>query len=112
MFFKVYDFWQSLNGQMNFSGCLLFISHTGFKPFQCPHCKKFYRRKEILKNHIIIHAKEPFFLNNKEKYNEMMEKVKEMKHINYNYDDLDCGTKLKRKKAIFQTKTNLNKKRN
>jgi hypothetical protein len=42
----------------------------------------------------------------------MMDKVKEMKHINYNYDDLDCGTKLKRKTAIFQTKTNLNKKRN
>ena len=42
----------------------------------------------------------------------MVDKVKEMKHINYNYDDLDCGTKLKRKTAIFQTKTNLNKKRN
>ena len=42
----------------------------------------------------------------------MMDKVKEMKHINYNYDDLDCGTKFKRKKAIFLTKTNLNKKRN
>ena len=41
-----------------------------------------------------------------------MDKVKEMKHINYNYDDLDCGTKLKRKTAIFQTKTNLNKKKN
>lgn len=88
-----------------------FISHTGFKPFQCPHCKKFYRRKEILKNHIIIHEKEPFFLNNKEKYNEMIEKVKEMKHINYDYDDLDCGIKNKRKTALFQTKTNIDKKR-
>jgi len=42
----------------------------------------------------------------------MMEKIKEMKHINYNYDDLDCGTKSKRKMALFKTKINLNKKRN
>jgi len=64
------------------------ISHTGFKPFQCPHCKKFYRRKEILKNHMIIHSKEPCFKDNEEKFNEMLEKVKEMKHIKYSFDDL------------------------
>jgi hypothetical protein len=64
------------------------ISHTGFKPFQCPHCKKFYRRKEILKNHMIIHSKEPCFKENEEKFNEMLEKVKEMKHIKYNFEDM------------------------
>jgi len=69
------------------------ISHTGYKPFQCPHCKKFYRRKEILKNHIIIHAKEPCFKNNQEKFNEMMNKVKEMKHIKHTFYDMDTNYK-------------------
>ena len=69
------------------------ISHTGYKPFQCPHCKKFYRRKEILKNHIIIHAKEPCFKNNQEKFNEMMNKVKEMKHIKHTFYDMDTNCK-------------------
>ena len=71
------------------------ISHTGYKPFQCPHCKKFYRRKEILKNHIIIHSKEAFFKNNKEKFQEMMNEVKEMKHIKHNFDDFDINIKNK-----------------
>ena len=65
------------------------ISHTGYKPFQCPHCKKFYRRKEILKNHIIIHSKENFFKNNQEKFQEMLNEVKLMKHIKYNFDELE-----------------------
>ena len=65
------------------------ISHTGYKPFQCPHCKKYYRRKEILKNHIIIHSKETFFKNNQDKFQEMMNEVKQMKHIKHNLDDLD-----------------------
>ena len=69
------------------------ISHTGYKPLQCPHCKKFYRRKEILKNHIIIHAKEPCFKNNQEKFNEMMNKVKEMKHIKHTFYDMDTNYK-------------------
>ena len=37
---------------------------------------------------MIIHSKEPCFKNDEEKFNEMMEKVKEMKHIKYNFDDL------------------------
>ena len=69
------------------------ISHTGYKPFQCPHCKKYYRRKEILKNHIIIHSKETFFKNNQEKFQEMLNEVKQMKHIKYNLDDLDSISK-------------------
>jgi hypothetical protein len=69
------------------------ISHTGYKPFQCPHCKKYYRRKEILKNHIVIHSKETFFKNNKEKFEEMMNEVKKMKHIKHNLDDLDTASK-------------------
>ena len=72
------------------------ISHTGYKPFQCPHCKKFYRRKEILKNHIVIHSKETFFKNNKDKFQEMMNEVKEMKHIKHNFDDLDMNIKNKK----------------
>ena len=63
------------------------ISHTGFKPFQCPQCKKFYRRKEILKNHVIIHAKEPFFLNNKDKFQEILNNVKNMKNIIHYFDN-------------------------
>ena len=69
------------------------ISHTGYKPFQCPHCKKFYRRKEILKNHIIIHSKEAFFKDNKEKYNEILNEVIKMKHIKHNLDELETINK-------------------
>ena len=36
---------------------------------------------------MIIHSKEPCFKDNEEKFNEMLEKVKEMKHIKYNFDD-------------------------
>ena len=67
------------------------ILHTGFKPFQCPHCKKYYRRKEILKNHFIIHAKEPYFQNNQEEFQEMLNNVKTMKNILYNFDNSDLA---------------------
>ena len=69
------------------------ISHTGYKPFQCPHCKKYYRRKEILKNHIIIHSKETFFKNNQDKFQEMLNEVKQMKHFKHNLDELDTNSK-------------------
>ena len=79
-----------------------FISHTGYKPFQCPYCKKFYRRKEILKNHINIHSKELFFKENKEKFQEMVIKVKQMKHINHNFEDLNkSGRNRKNKNDII-----------
>ena len=65
------------------------ISHTGFKPFQCPHCKKFYRRKEILKNHVNIHSKEEYFLDNKEKFQEMLNEVKQMKNFHLNFEDFN-----------------------
>ena len=77
------------------------ISHTGFKPFQCPHCKKFYRRKEILKNHVIIHAKEPYFQNNKEKFQEMLNTVKKMKNILYNFDNSDSASKSSTSEGIL-----------
>ena len=69
------------------------ISHTGYKPFQCPHCKKFYRRKEILKNHIVIHSKEVYFKNNKEKYNEILNEVRQMKNIKHNFKELETISK-------------------
>ena len=81
------------------------ISHTGYKPYQCPHCKKFYRRKEILKNHIIIHSKETFFKNNKEKFQEMMNEVKEMKHIRHIFNDLDIDSKKKNDSNIIFSST-------
>ena len=62
------------------------ISHTGNKPFQCPYCKKNYRRKEILKKHIMIHSRETFFLKNKEKFQEMINEVNRMKYRNNNYN--------------------------
>ena len=37
---------------------------------------------------MIIHSKEPCFKDNEEKFNEMLEKVKDMKHIKYNLDDV------------------------
>ena len=37
---------------------------------------------------MIIHSKEPCFKENEEKFNEMLEKVKEMKHIKYNFEDM------------------------
>ena len=64
-----------------------FISHTGLKPFQCPLCHKYYRRKEILKNHFRIHKKEQLFLNNEEKYKEMMNNINMMKNKVLCFDD-------------------------
>ena len=64
-----------------------YISHTGLKPFQCPFCQKHYRRKEILKNHFEIHKKEEFFLKNKDKYKEMVDKINKMKNMVLDYDN-------------------------
>ena len=77
------------------------ISHTGFKPFQCPYCKKYYRRKEILKNHFVIHAKDPFFENNENKFQEMLNDIKEMKNIINNMDNSDSICKSTRKEKNF-----------
>ena len=84
------------------------ISHTGFKPFQCPHCKKFYRRKEILKNHVIIHSKEPFFQKNKDKFEEMMNKIKKMKNILANFETSDDISKSVSNEAIFSCSISTN----
>ena len=40
-----------------------------------------------------IHAKEPCFKDNDEKFNELMNKVKEMKHIRHYFYDLDINNK-------------------
>ena len=64
-----------------------FISHTGLKPFQCPYCKKYYRRKEILKNHFEIHRKESFFVNNEEKFKEIMDHINRMKNKVLSFND-------------------------
>ena len=37
---------------------------------------------------MIIHSKEPCFKENEEKFNEMLEKVQERKHIKYNFEDM------------------------
>ena len=84
------------------------ISHTGFKPFQCPYCKKYYRRKEILKNHVIIHAKEPYFQNNQDKFQEMLNNVKEMKNILYNFDNSDISSKSSSSEGIFNCSISTN----
>ena len=84
------------------------ISHTGFKPFQCPHCLKFYRRKEILKNHVIIHAKEPYFQKHKEKFQEMLNNVKKMKNIMYNFDNSDSTSKSSSNEGIFNCSISTN----
>jgi hypothetical protein len=73
---------------------------------------------------MIIHSKEPCFKENEEKFNEMLEKVKEMKHIKYNFDDMAKNRKnnnhtnftvttfipkkdAKAKSISFKTKTDL-----
>ena len=56
------------------------ISHTGLKTFQCPYCNKKYKRKGILKDHFKSHKKEPFFIKNKEKLEEMINKINGMKN--------------------------------
>ncbi len=88
------------------------ISHTGFKPFQCPFCQKFYRRKEILKNHVIIHAKEPFFQNNQHKYNEMLDNVKKMKNIMHDIDSSEsiCKSNLTDSNLNYSISSNENSK--
>ena len=44
------------------------LSHTYYKPFQCPYCFKNFRRKGILKHHMTIHLKDPNYLYNKNYY--------------------------------------------
>ena len=88
------------------------ISHTGFKPFQCPYCQKFYRRKEILKNHVIIHAKNPYFQNNQNKFNEMLDNVKKMKNIMHDFDSSDsfCKSNLNDLNLNYSISSNENSK--
>ena len=50
------------------------------KTFQCPYCNKKYKRKGILKDHFKSHKKEPFFIKNKEKLEEMINKINGMKN--------------------------------
>ena len=84
------------------------ISHTGFKPFQCPYCKKYYRRKEILKNHFIIHAKDPYFKDNQAKFQEMLNNLKTMKNILYNFDNSDLASKSSSSEGIFNCSISTN----
>jgi hypothetical protein len=59
-----------------------------------------------LKNHVIIHAKEPFFQDNKEKFQEMLNDVKKMKNIMHNFDNSDslCKSKVNIKKIYVLKK--------
>ena len=49
---------------------------------------------------MIIHAKEPFFQKNKDKFQEMLNDVKKMKNIMHNFDNTD---------SISKTKVNMKK---
>ena len=82
-----------------------YISHTGLKPFQCPFCHKYYRRKEILKNHFSIHKKEPLFLKNEEKYEEMLNNINMMKNMVLCFDD--CNFVCKNDKKIITSNVNI-----
>ena len=50
---------------------------------------------------MIIHAKEPYFLENKEKYQEMLNNVKKMKNNIHNIDKSNYIYKSKTSEAIF-----------
>ena len=47
-----------------------------------------------MKNHVIIHAKDPYFIDNQDKYQEMLDSVKKMKNIMHDLDSSDsiCKT--------------------
>ena len=62
---------------------------------------------------MIIHAKEPFFQKNKDKFQEMLNDVKKMKNIMHNFDNTDSISKTKvsmkknfcpKKRVDFNTK--------
>ena len=50
-------------------------SHCKNKPFQCPYCLKYYKRKGVVKNHMLIHKNDPSFLEKKDFYDELVEKL-------------------------------------
>jgi hypothetical protein len=57
-------------------------THFKEKPFQCPHCHKFYKRKGVLKTHMLIHNDDPSFIQKKDIYKKM---VNELDNKNFSY---------------------------
>ena len=59
-----------------------------------------------MKNHVIIHAKEPYFQKNKDKFQEMLNNVKKMKNIMHNLDNSDiiCKNNTNLKKSLCSRK--------
>jgi hypothetical protein len=72
------------------------------KPFQCPFCKKYYRRKEILKNHFTKHKNEEYFKNNLGRFKELLENINKMKNMNLNINNCSksINKRFKEKKKI------------
>ena len=56
-------------------------SHYKNKPFQCPFCLKFYKRKGVVKNHMLIHYQDPLFLEKKDFYNEIVDRLDNKNNI-------------------------------
>ena len=50
-------------------------THYKNKPFQCPYCLKFYKRKGVVKNHMLIHYQDASFLEKKDLYESIVDKL-------------------------------------
>ena len=55
------------------------------KPFQCPYCLKYYKRKGVVKNHILIHYSDPNFIAKKDFYKKIVDNLDNKNSI-YLYD--------------------------
>lgn len=65
------------------------FSHFPDKPFQCPYCNKFYKRKGVLKIHMRIHLNDQEYLDKKELFENIVNKInkKESNESNYTYSN-------------------------
>mgnify|MGYP002623697614 FL=1 len=72
-------------------------SHFKDKPFQCPYCLKYYKRKGVVKNHILIHYQDPLFIENKNIYEKIVDNLDNKNLMNLilggNKNSTVCSTK-------------------
>lgn len=73
-------------------------THYKNKPFQCPFCLKFYKRKGVVKNHMLIHNQDISFLEKKDFYNQMVDRLNNKNNI------FLSGLYNKNNNSIFSTK--------